>query len=229
MRTMSMNQKIVAAVAALIIVSILGAFGWGQFRKTSLGSEVRELTADSSKRLREALGVRADPALAGRPDAQAMLDAHAAAMSQHVARFETLDVARIRMVGYAAGEYLAATNGILRVQAATQKMHTELNEATRVLVAHFNTAGQRRGDWIKEALRRKERLDQANSEYRRSIETYENLLVNFSDTQSKLAQELGPAVMVDKALIARARKSAQDEAARAADAVARAKTLAVTR
>ena len=226
---MSTNHKIAAAVAALIIVSILGAFGWGQYRKTSLGGEVKELAADSSKRLREALGIRADPALAGRPDTQATLEAHVAAMSQHVARFESLDVSRIRMLGYAAGEFLAAVHGIVRVQASTQKMHTQLNEATQVLVAHFSSVAQRRGDWIKEALRRKEQLDRTNSEYRRSIEAYENLLVNFSDAQSGLARELGPGVVVDKALIAKARKSAQDEAARAAEALANARKLAVTR
>lgn len=226
---MSKNHKIAAALAALVIVSILGTFGWGQFRKASTGSEVKELAADSSKRLREALAVRTDPVLAGHPDTQAKLDAHVAAMSQHVARFESLDVSRIRLLGYAAGEFLAASHGIVRVQASAQKMHTQLNEATLVLVAHFGRVGQRRGDWIKEALRRKEQVDRTSSEYRRAIETYDTLLMNFADSQAELVRTLGPSVMIDKALIAKARTSAQDEAARAAKAVAHARDLAVTR
>jgi len=226
---MSTNQKIVAALAALIIVSILGAFGWGQYRKVAVGSEVTELATDSGKRLREALGIRLDPALAGRPEVHATLEAHAAVMSRHLARFESLDVSRIRMLGYAAGEYLSAAHGIVRLQASSHKLHARLADATQVLKAHFGRVGQRRGDWINEAMRRKELLDRASAEYRRSIEAYENMLENFPAAQAELARELGPAVAIDRALIDKARKNAQDEATRAAEAVVRARQLAVTR
>ncbi len=226
---MSTTQKIIAAVAALIIVAILGTFGWGQYRKVAVGGEVTELATDSSNRLREALAIRVDPALAGRPDTQATLEAHVAAMSQHVARFEGMDVKRIRMLGYAAGEFLSAAHGIVRLQAASQKMHSQVNDATQVLVAHFGTVGNRRGDWIHEAMRRKEHLDRVNAEYRRAIEAYESMLGDFPSAQAELARELGPAVAIDRALIEKARSSARNEAARAAEAVARAKKLAVTR
>ena len=91
---------------------------------------------------------------------------------------------------------------------------------------HMRTANRRSGNWIKEAVRAKDRMEKEYFDYRISVDAFGRLLESYPATRKKLAQQVGAGLLVEEAVAANARKRVLATSKRVADDVQRARQLA---
>ena len=130
---------------------------------------------------------------------------------------------------YAAEEYLLTVRQILRNQAASHRYRIQVSASEQALRDHMRTANRRSGNWIKEALRAKDRMEKEYFDYRISVDAFGRLLESYPATRKKLALQVGAGLLVEEAVAANARKRALATSKRVADDVERARQLAAVR
>ncbi len=213
-------------LAALVVASALGYWGVSAYRKGQLQRTVTALVTDSSERLQAALAVETE---AVHEDAARMvgkLDDQAQEVDKHVIELRGMSASPNRALVDAAEEYMLTVRQILRNQAASHRYRIQVSASERALRDHMRTANRRSGNWIKEALRAKDRMEKEYFDYRISVDTFGRLLESYPSTRSKLALQVGAGLLVEEAVAANARKRALAASKRVADDVERARQLA---
>ncbi len=216
-------------VAALMIASALGYWGISAYRKGQLQKAVTALVKDSSERLQAALAVETE---AVHEDAARMvgkLDDQAQEVDKHVIELRGMGASPNRALVDAAEEYLLTVRQILRNQAASHRYRIQVSASERALRDHMRTANRRSGNWIKEAVRAKDRMEKEYFDYRISVDAFGRLLESYPATRKKLALQVGAGLLVEEAVAANARKRALATSKRVADDVERARQLAAVR
>jgi len=216
-------------VAALMIASALGYWGISAYRKGQLQKTVTALVKDSSERLQAALAVETE---AVHEDAARMvgkLDDQAQEVDKHVIELRGMSASPNRALVDAAEEYLLTVRQILRNQAASHRYRIQVSASERALRDHMRTANRRSGNWIKEAVRAKDRMEKEYFDYRISVDAFGRLLESYPATRKKLALQVGAGLLVEEAVAANARKRALATSKRVADDVERARQLAAVR
>ena len=216
-------------VAALMIASALGYWGISAYRKGQLQKAVTALVKDSSERLQAALAVETE---AVHEDAARMvgkLDDQAQEVDKHVIELRGMSASPNRALVDAAEEYLLTVRQILRNQAASHRYRIQVSASERALRDHMRTANRRSGNWIKEAVRAKDRMEKEYFDYRISVDAFGRLLESYPATRKKLALQVGAGLLVEEAVAANARKRALATSKRVADDVERARQLAAVR
>jgi hypothetical protein len=216
-------------LAALVIASALGYWGVSVYRKSQLQRTVTALVTDSSERLQAALAVETEAVHEDAPRMVGKLDDQAQEVDKHVIELRGMSASPNRALVDAAEEYMLTVRQILRNQAASHRYRIQVSASEGALRDHMRTANRRSGNWIKEALRAKDRMEKEYFDYRLSVETFGRLLESYPATRKKLALQVGAGLLVDEAVAANARKRALATSKRIADDVERARQLAAVR
>jgi hypothetical protein len=217
------------ALAALMVASALGYWGVSVYRKGQLQKAVTALVKDSSERLQAALAVETGAVPEDTAQMVVKLDDQAQEVDKHVIELRGISASPNRALVDAAEEYMLTVRQILRNQAASHRYRIQVSASERALRDHMRTANRRSGNWIKEALRAKDRMEKEYFDYRISVDTFGRLLESYPATRKKLALQVGAGLLVEEAVAANARKRALANSRRVADDVERARQLAAVR
>src|SRR5437016_5685864 len=163
-------------LAALVIVSALGYWGVSAYRKSQLQSAVTALVKDSSERLQGALAVETGAAPEDATQMVVKLDDQAQEVDKHVIELRGMSASPNRALVDAAEEYMLTVRQILRNQAASHRYRIQVSASEQALRDHMRTANRRSGNWIKEALRAKDRMEKEYFDYRISVDAFGRLL-----------------------------------------------------
>ncbi len=213
-------------LAALVIASALGYWGVSAYRKGQLQRAVTALVQDSSERLQGALAVETEAVHDDTARMVRSLDDQAQEVDKHVIELRGMSASPNRALVDAAEEYLLTVRQILRNQAASHRYRIQVSASEQTLRDHMRTANRRSGNWIKEALRTKDRMEKEYFDYRISVDAFGRLLESYPATRKKLALQVGAGLLVEEAVAANARKRALATSKRVADDVERARQLA---
>ena len=216
-------------LAALLIASALGYWGVSAYRKGQLQRAVTALVQDSSERLQGALAVETEAVHDDTARMVQRLDDQAQEVDKHVIELRGMSASPNRALVDAAEEYLLTVRQILRNQAASHRYRIQVSASERALRDHMRTANRRSGNWIKEAVRAKDRMEKEYFDYRISVDAFGRLLESYPATRKKLALQVGAGLLVEEAVAANARKRALATSKRVADDVERARQLAAVR
>ena len=225
----SATRTTALGLAALVIASALGYWGVSAYRKSQLQTTVTALVKDSSDRLRGTLAVETGAAPEDTPQMVARLDDQAQEVDKHVIELRGMSASPNQALVDAAEEYLLTVRQILRNQAASHRYRIQVSASDQALRDHMRTANRRSGNWIKEAVRAKDRMEKEYFDYRISVDAFGRLLESYPATRKKLAQQVGAGLLVEEAVAANARKRVLAASKRVADDVERARQLAAVR
>ena len=223
-----MTRTAVFGLIALLIVSALGYWGVGAYRKVQQQKAVSALVADSSRRLETALALEAEAAGTSSPQNVAALDEHAQEVDRHVVELRDLGESPNRALAAAADEYLLTVRQILRQQAASYRYRLQVAASEAALREHMRAAGRRSGAWIDQAVRLKERMERNFFDYRVSAEALQRLLVSYPSARKSLSAQLRAPLPSDD-VVEDARKRALANYKRIAANVEQARQLAAVR
>jgi len=223
-----MTRTAVFGLIALLIVSALGYWGVGAYRKVQQQKAVSALVADSSRRLETALALEAEAAGTSSPQNVAALDEHAQEVDRHVVELRDLGESPNRALAAAADEYLLTVRQILRQQAASYRYRLQVAASEAALREHMRAAGRRSGAWIDQAVRLKERMERNYFDYRVSAEALQRLLVSYPSARKGLSAQLRTPLPSDD-VVEDARKRALANYKRIAANVEQARQLAAVR
>ena len=222
----SATRSTALGLAALVIASALGYWGVSAYRKSQLQTAVTALVKDSSERLQGALAVETGAAPEDTAQMVVKLDDQAQEVDKHVIELRGMSASPNRALVDAAEEYILTVRQILRNQAASHRYHNQVSASERALRDHMRTANRRSGNWIKEAVRVKDRMEKEYFDYRISVDAFGRLLESYPATRKKLALQVGARLLVETAVAAKARKRVLASSRRVADDVERARQLA---
>ncbi len=216
-------------LAALVVASALGYWGVSAYRKGQLHRAVTALVQDSSERLQGALAVETEAAHDDTARMVRRLDDQAQEVDKHVIELRGMSASPNRALVDAAEEYMLTVRQILRNQAASHRYRIQVSASERALRDHMRAANRRSGNWIKEAVRAKDRMEKEYFDYRISVDTFGRLLESYPATRKKLALQVGAGLLVEEAVTANARMRALATSKRVSDDVERARQLAAVR
>ena len=222
----SATRSTALGLAALMITSALGYWGVSAYRKSQLQTAVTALVKDSSERLQGALAVETAAAPEDTAQMVVKLDDQAQEVDKHVIELRGMSASPNRALVDAAEEYILTVRQILRNQAASHRYRIQVSASERALRDHMRAANRRSGNWIKEAVRAKDRMEKEYFDYRISVEAFGRLLESYPATRKKLALQVGAGLLVEEAVAANARKRVLASSKRVADDVERARQLA---
>src|SRR6267378_267758 len=213
-------------LAALVVASALGYWGVSAYRKGQLQKAVTALVKDSSERLQAALAVETGAVPEDTAQMVVKLDDQAQEVDKHVIELRGMSASPNRALVDAAEEYMLTVGQILRNQAGSHRYRIQVSASEKALRDHMRTANRRSGNWIKEAVRAKDRMEKEYFDYRISVDAFGRLLESYPATRKKLAQQVGAGLLVEEALAANARKRVLATSKRVADDAERARQLA---
>ena len=168
----SATRSTALGLAALVIASALGYWGVSAYRKSQLQTAVTALVKDSSERLRGALAAETGAAPEDTAQMVVKLDDQAQEVDKHVIELRDMSASPNRALVDAAEEYILTVRQILRNQAASHRYHNQVSASERALRDHMRTANRRSGNWIKEAVRVKDRMEKEYFDYRISVDAF---------------------------------------------------------
>ena len=224
----SATRSTALGLAVLVIASALGYWGVSAYRKSQLQRAVTALVKDSSERLQGALAVETGAAPEDTAQMVVKLDDQAQEVDKHVIELRGMSASPNRALVDAAEEYILTVRQILRNQAASHRYHIQVSASERALRDHMRTANRRSGNWIKEAVRAKDRMEKEYFDYRISVEALERLLASYPGARKKMASQLRVPLLADETVVG-ARKRTLANSRRVADDVERARQLAAVR
>ena len=210
MRSAARSKLLLGAFAAVIVLAIGGGFYYGAKKKHDLESSAAASVADATARLREAAATPLDA-----PQAAARLQAHGAALAQHLERLRAEDGSRNKALAEAAELYLVDVQAILRVQANAARALAAARTSRRALAAHIERAEGRGAGWIQRALALKARAERDNFDYRTAVGALAGLYYAHRESQDKLRAAAPGAPLIEEAQRARLHQAAKDAEAKA--------------
>jgi hypothetical protein len=171
------------AAVAVLVVAVLGAWGYSSYRERSLHQAVAPQERAADARLREALAAPLEPAADQAGQAAAGLEAAAQDIETRLEALKKLDAgpdpARVAM----AEDELATAAAIVRKEAEAVRAGIAFHAARAALVEHMRRAGSRRGGWVSEAIALKHALDKAYFDYKFALDSFAARLADVPDQQ----------------------------------------------
>lgn len=219
----STGRFIIIAVVA-VVVAALAWWGYGSHKKRELHGAVGEILKSTSAQLREALETEAT-APADRMKLAQRLDSFAVAAEKSASALKQLQVERDLALVDSVDAYLVTLREIFRKRASANRLYVLHTESLAALQDHMR-ADNRTGGWVQQAVRAKERAERDFRDYRLAVGTYGTLLGTLPDSQKRIAPYVGTGVLVEDALIVKARERAIETARHATEEMARVRKLA---
>lgn len=219
----SKSRNAMVAAVAVIIVSIVGYWSFGEYRKREQHSTVASLVADASTRMREALSAEAGGASADPIERARRLDEQANEIDKRLEALHRVGAAPNRAL-YDAGElYLITARELLRRKAASFRQDVAVAQSRKNLHALMRDAGRRSRTWFGQTMRAKEEFEKDVFSYRLSVDAMGNLLESLPNTRAQLKGYVEPAQLLDEELRAKAYEQARAASKSAADEVEQAR------
>jgi len=220
---------VAVALAALVAVSLLGYYAYGEYGKRELRGRVAVLVSDTTLQLSDALSIGIGGALVERPDAAAKLDEQAEAVDANLKVLSRMNARPNRPLVDAAELYTLSARELLRRMASSHRSGVDLTASTKALFALTQGAARRSEAWIGETLRAKDAAERDFLNYRVAVEAAASLLAALADARAKLALEVDPKLLFDDGVRAKARDQALETLRRAAEEIDEARRLAPRR
>ena len=220
---------VAVALAALVAVSLLGYYTYGEYGKRELRARVTVLVSDTTLRLSDALSIGIGGALIERPDAAAKLDEQAEAVDANLEVLRRMNARPNRPLVDAAELYTLTARELLRRMASSHRSGVDLSASTKALFALTQGAPRRSESWIGETLRAKDAAERDFLNYRVAVEAAASLLAALADARAKLAQAVDSKLLLDDGVRAKARDQALETLRRATDEIDQARRLAPRR
>jgi hypothetical protein len=174
----------IAAVALVVAVGV-GYFAYGTYRKSAAGNEGIALAQNTAHRLQEALA--AEPGRPSTETVQAMAE-HAAAASRNLDALRRGNAAGKPELMDALDDFVLTGREILVRQAASFRFRQQFLASSQALRDHMR-ADNRTGGWVREAVKRKDRVEKDYRDYAGAAETLDKLLESFPASDSRLPRE----------------------------------------
>ena len=220
---------VAVALAALVAVSLLGYYAYGEYGKRELRGRVAVLVSDTTLQLSDALSIGIGGALVERPDAAAKLDEQAEAVDANLKVLSRMNARPNRPLVDAAELYTLSARELLRRMASSHRSGVDLTASTKALFALTQGAARRSEAWIGETLRAKDAAERDFLNYRVAVEAAASLLAALADARAKLALEVDPKLLFDDGVRAKALDQALETLRRAAEEIDEARRLAPRR
>ena len=220
---------VAVALAALVAVSLLGYYAYGEYGKRELRGRVAALVSDTTVRLSDALSIGIGGALIERPDAAAKLDEQAEAVDANLEVLRRMNARPNRPLVDAAELYTLTARELLRRMASSHRSGVDLSASTKALFALTQGAARRSESWIGETLRAKDAAERDFLNYRVAVEAAASLLAALADARAKLAQAVDSKLLLDDGVRGKARDQALEMLRRAAEEIDEARRLAPRR
>lgn len=222
------TRTVMVACSVLAAGSAFGYWGYDEYRRHELRAELVTLVEDTSLRLRDALGKEVAITPASHPAMLRRFYDHAEAVDAHLRRLRELDASTASDFAYAAEDYVLTAREILLRRASSHRNRLELAGSAHALRTRMR-ADDRSGNWVREAVRARERLEEDYRDYRISTDALGSLLETFPLARAKVAAHVDASALADEALAADARDRIAEAARQVADEVAQAGRLAAYR
>jgi hypothetical protein len=210
MRSSNRSKLLLGAFAGVIVLAIGGGFYYGAMKKRALESGAAASVADATVRLRDAAALPLDG-----PQAAAQLQAHEAALAEHLERLRAEDASRNKALAEAAELYLVDVHAMLRVRANAARALAAARASRRALAAHMAQAEGRGAGWIPRALALKEKAERDNFDYRTALGALAALYYAHRESQQKLRAALPDAPLLADEERLRLHQAAQEAEAKA--------------
>lgn len=209
------TKALVAILVAVAATSAFGYWGYGEYRVYELRNEITELVKDTSERLRESLSVEPNSASARTPKTLRKLYDHAVSVNGNYQKLQEADLSPVGAYADAADDYLLTSREILLRRASSQRNQVKLAESLQALRSHMR-ADDRTGSWVTQAVRAKERVEEDYRDYRMTTDALGKLLESFPSSQAQIAPHVEASLLIDDALVRRARERMQETSDRTA-------------
>lgn len=209
------TKALVAIAVAVGATSAFGYWGYGEYRVFELRGEITELVKDTGERLRESLSVEPSSPSARNPETLRQLYDHAVSVDNHYQKLRETDLSPVGAFADAADDYLLTSREILLRRASSQRNQLKLADSLQALRNHMR-ADDRTGAWVTHALRAKERVEEDYRDYRMTTDALAKLLDSFPASQAQIAPHVEASLLVDDALMKRARERLQETSGEAA-------------
>jgi hypothetical protein len=212
-------KKALAGVLVVAVAAAAGAALYGTYAAYQTRAQQRAVAAlvgEATARLREDL--------AGSPSADS-----AKRIDSTLETLRATRTSRQKPLAYAAENYLLGARGIVLRRAEAAALAQRAQASRQVLVAHMSSARGRDGGWIQRAMALKKQSDQVHSELTLQLKTLSDLLEELPEAEKTLAPLLDASLLLEEPLREAALRQTQDDARRAADALAAQQQMLVPR
>jgi hypothetical protein len=228
-RLLSKYRLAAIALVAVMIASVAGYWGVGEYRKRTMQTAVTEMVSDTTARLRDALSADARTPTPSPLDLATSLDNQSNEVDKRLEALRRLDGAPNRPLFDAAELYIVTSRELLRRKASTYRHALQLSSSRKVLHGFMQDASRRSPTWIKQTMRAKEEFEKDAFNYRIAVDAIVKLLESFPDTRAKLAPHLDSRLLLDENVRAKAHEAAREASKQITDEVERARGFAALR
>ena len=199
-----MFNRTLAWAAGLIAVLALAAGGYLTYaaaQKRAQQRQIAEMVRDTTDKLRQAL--------APKPAAELVTAIDANLKAARAPRDPGL--------ADAAEHYILGAREIARRRVEAERLVRQAAASRQALAGHMARAARRSDGWMRDALALKKRVETDYFELGVTLKATDDLLFKLQDSERRLELRVGSDSLLEAAVLASARKQAQDEARRATD------------
>jgi len=194
-RILTWGIGLVAAVA----LALVGYLTYAAAQKRAQQRQVAETVRDTTEKLRQALAQKSAPELVDAIDAN--LKAARAPRDPNLAD--------------AAERYIIGAREIARRRVDAERFARQAATSRSALAGHMARAAHRNDGWMRDAIALKKRVETDYFDLGVTLKAMDDLLIKLTDTENRLAPRVGGDALLEAAVVASARKQAQEEAQRA--------------
>ena len=206
---MKRNTTFAVAGFLVLILVIGGYFTFGVWQKHAQQRRLAALLQDTTEQLEQALTARPSPELVKRIDS-----------NLHAAK-----APRDPGLADAAELYILGAREIARRRVEVDRLARQASASRQSLAGHMAGARRRNDGWFRDAMELKRRVERDHFELGITLKALDELLYTLPESEKRLADEVGPALLLAENVRQVARKRAQEEARRASAALEQARRL----
>jgi hypothetical protein len=203
-------KKAIAGVLVTALAAAAGAalyWSYAAYQARSQQRAVAALVGEATARLRQDL--------AGGPSADG-----AKRIDATLETLRAMRTSRQKPLAYAAENYLLGARGIIQRRSEAVALAQRAAASRQALAAHMSSPRGRDDGWIQRATALKKHSDQVHSDLALQLKTLTDLLEELPDAERSLAPAVDQSLLLEDSLREAALQRAQDDARRAADALA---------
>lgn len=211
----------ITAVAAAVVLIIAGPGYWfySESQKEAQREVVAVIVAETTQAIGLAISIRGAEGEAGQ------LDAMVADAERWIAALRDAPKKREPEVFESAGSYAVDAQRVMRRQAEVVRTRAKTAQSQNALMAHMAQAGNRSGEWIAEAVARRQRLEKDYYDFRAASTAYSSALDAMPATRKRVADLKLPAPLYDEVALAKVQTRAADDAREATEGLESLKRL----
>ena len=176
-----------------------GYLSYAAAQKRAQQRQVAETVRDTTEKLRQALAQKPAPELVDAIDAN--LKAARAPRDPNLAD--------------AAERYIIGAREIARRRVDAERFARQAAASRSALAGHMARAAHRNDGWMRDAIALKKRVETDYFDLGVTLKAMDDLLFKLTDSKNRLEPRVGGDSLLEAAVVASARKQAQDEAQRA--------------